>query len=282
MNRRTFLALFCNLAALALSASARAEPPFSEMVVFGDSLSDTGNVFVATGGVAAAPPYFSGRFSNGPVWVEVLADELGLPTPEASLLGGTNYAFAGAETGPGLSFFDTPNVGLQIEFFLAERGGFTGDELIVVAAGNNDLLWDPPWGPGHIVKNLRKHISDLAAVGGRTFLVSNSPVSGKKAAQLNKVLDKELPKLADKLGVTILRFDMAGVFTAILQSPGDYGITNVTDPACPGCNIGIPDPDAEDTMVANPDEYFLWDLLHPTRVVHAIIGLAAADVVLGP
>src|SRR5262245_37490212 len=54
--------------------------PFREVVVFGDSLSDTGNVFTVTEPVLAeaipvSPPYFQGRFSNGPVWVERLAEK---------------------------------------------------------------------------------------------------------------------------------------------------------------------------------------------------------------
>ncbi len=231
-------------------------------------------------GAAVGPPYFAGRFSNGPVWVEVLAEELGLPLPAASLRpGGTNYAWGGAETGPGLSFFETPNVGMQIEFFLADRGGFTGDELIVLAGGSNDLLWQAPYGPGHVVENLRKHILDIAAAGGRTILVANSPVGGSSGAKLNELLGQELDRLQGKLGITIVPFDMAAVQAAILLSPGDFGLTNLTDPACPGCGIGVPEPDAIDTLVPNPDEYLLWDFIHWTRVVHAVIGEAAADVV---
>jgi phospholipase/lecithinase/hemolysin len=43
---------------------------FSEIVVFGDSESDAGNVFELSGDTyPASPPYWQGRFSNGPVWV---------------------------------------------------------------------------------------------------------------------------------------------------------------------------------------------------------------------
>src|SRR5262249_46320253 len=118
---------------------------FSELVVFGDSISDTGNFFLASGGAVAGPPYLAGRFPHGPGWVEVLAQRLGLPAPAPSLLGGSNYAWGSAETGPGLSFFGAPNVGLQIDRFLADRGGLAGDELVVVLAGGNDLAWQPPY-----------------------------------------------------------------------------------------------------------------------------------------
>ncbi len=253
----TFLTAFLVIAPV---SAAGADTVYSEIVVFGDSLSDTGNLFVDSGGVVTAPPYFSGRFSNGPVWVEVLAGQLGLTAPAPSLAGGTNYAFGGAETGPGLSSVDTPNVGRQIDSFVADRGAFVGDELIVVAAGSNDLLSAPPFGPGHVAEELRKHIADLAAIGGKTFLVANSPVAtsrvvgldeNSKGAKLNQLLDKELDKVQTASGVTIHLFDMAAVQADILLNPGDFGLTNLIDPACPGCNIGIPDPDAFDTLVLN-------------------------------
>ena len=87
------------------------DPPFSKVYVFGDSNVDNGNVYIATSAdpndqyptTPPSPPYDRGRFSNGPVWVEVMAERLGLPNPEASLAGGTNYAGGGATTGPGLS-----------------------------------------------------------------------------------------------------------------------------------------------------------------------------------
>src|SRR4029453_12923135 len=51
--------------------------PFSRIIVFGDSLSDTGNFYHLTGGFPPAP-YANGRFSNGPLWIEYLADDLGM------------------------------------------------------------------------------------------------------------------------------------------------------------------------------------------------------------
>ena len=89
-------------ALLAISMPVLAAPTFSNMVVFGDSLSDTGNLFIATGGTQppAGQPYFNGRFSDGPLWVESLAAGLNLPlASNPYLVGGNNYAFAGARTG---------------------------------------------------------------------------------------------------------------------------------------------------------------------------------------
>ena len=72
--------------------------------IFGDSLVDNGNAFKATGGlVPPSPPYFNGRFSNGPVWVEGFSTELKLPAGTTN-----NFAVGGATSGTG----NTINVAL--------------------------------------------------------------------------------------------------------------------------------------------------------------------------
>src|SRR5271157_3037833 len=87
------------------------------IVAFGDSLSDVGNVYLATGGMNPSPPnppnlypggppnpggsYDPGHFSNGPIWLEYLAHSLGVAAPTPSLKGGTDYAWGGAENGNG-------------------------------------------------------------------------------------------------------------------------------------------------------------------------------------
>ena len=70
----TIVALLC----LATRAYAGLPPAwFDQIIVFGDSVTDSGNVWELTDRKEpASPPYFEGRFSNGPVWVEYLADHL--------------------------------------------------------------------------------------------------------------------------------------------------------------------------------------------------------------
>ncbi len=282
------------LVAFAFALPVNAEAPYSEIVVFGDSTVDTGNLHLASGGVVNGRPYFRGRSSNGPVWVEVVARRLGLKAPTPSLDGGTNYAWAGAQTGDGLSIFDTPNLGMQVGFFLNDRGGFAGDELIVVSAGGNDIIWEAPFSPRQIARNISEQITKLADAGGRTFLVPDLTAYGQAplfrgtsdearidtlAAETNKLLDGELSDLEERLNITILRLDIANLIAAMLGRPDEFGLTNVTDPACPGCGIGVPDPNAAHTLVPNPDEYLWWDFVHWTRVVHAVIGEMAAEVV---
>src|SRR5690349_1365451 len=74
------------------SADAVALTP-SRLIVFGDSLSDIGNIDDATFGAVPGSSYFDGRFSNGPAWVERLASNLGVGPLRPSRVGGTNYAY---------------------------------------------------------------------------------------------------------------------------------------------------------------------------------------------
>lgn len=77
-------------------------PSLSNLFVFGDSFSDSGNAYAISGGrVMPSPPYNGGRFTNGPVTVEHLwqAFNPGDTSFKASENGGTNYAVGGSTTG---------------------------------------------------------------------------------------------------------------------------------------------------------------------------------------
>ena len=85
-------------------------PTYSAIYAFGDSLSDAGNLSVLTklaGTEPVSPPYYQEKygaisgnvFSNGPTWVQDLSTALNLGTLAPSLVGGTDFAYGGAETG---------------------------------------------------------------------------------------------------------------------------------------------------------------------------------------
>ena len=74
---------------------------------------------VPRAGFPPSPPYYHGHYSNGPIWLEYLAGQLGVSAPTPSLAGGTDNAWGGAQTGDGYSFLGTPNIGSQISTYLA-------------------------------------------------------------------------------------------------------------------------------------------------------------------
>jgi phospholipase/lecithinase/hemolysin len=120
---------------------------YSSLFVFGDSLSDSGNNFLALQrqvtpvpipGNSFIPffPYASGHYTNDQVWAQIVATSLDLSaTP--SLLGGTDYAFGGATTGPLNTI--PPSLETQVALFLSQRGPtIPGDALYVVEGGGEN------------------------------------------------------------------------------------------------------------------------------------------------
>ncbi|MEM6331266.1 MAG: SGNH/GDSL hydrolase family protein, partial [Planctomycetota bacterium] len=137
------------LLCIGVAMPAAASGPYANLYVFGDSLSDTGNTdFWTTEGPLAflAPDtpgdaYFDGRFSNGPVFTEWLADGLGLGPLTPDTLGGDNFAYGGAYTSGsplGQNFF-VDDLDDQIDDFLATRTA-RPDDLFTVLIGANDFL----------------------------------------------------------------------------------------------------------------------------------------------
>ena len=269
--------------ALAMLTPATSWAGLSQIVAFGDSLIDTGNVFAATGN--PPPPYFDGRYSNGPVWVEYLAGRLGIPAPTPSLSGGTDYAWGGAETGFGLSASGTPNVNSQVATFLAGNT-LSATQLVVIDGGANDFF-NGRTDPSVPVANLTAAITALAGAGGRTFIVQNLPQLGMIPAtqglpqaqrdaldQLtlayDSLLGSSLVHLRSTLGVTIGQVDLNGFLTDVRADPSAYGFTNTTTSA-----LG--------DGVLTGDGYLFWDGVHPTTAGHKFIGdLAFASVVPEP
>jgi phospholipase/lecithinase/hemolysin len=253
------------------------------IVSFGDSLTDTGNLYAATGQPPA--PYDQGRFSNGPLWVEYLANQLGVAAPTASLLGGSNYAWAGADTGDGVNADGVPNTGLQIGTYLASNTpGAT--QLFTLWAGANDLLRGQT-NPSIPVSNIGSEIATLASAGARLFMVPNLPLLGnlpatntlpqsqrdglnQLASSFDSLLHSELSQLRQSLGITIYELDIKTLAEDIIANPAQNGFTNVTTSA-----FG--------DGVLSGQGYLFWDGIHPTTVGHQFVaGVAAASMVPEP
>lgn len=271
---------------LSLSTQVHATS-YSQMVVFGDSLSDSGNIFDLFGGAFGPnPPYTEGRFTStytngdaGMVWVEHLAGLLNLGL-DNSVAGGTNYAFGGARTveDPGDLVPSLPD---QVNFYFNDTGGAAdANALYVVFGGGNDVRDNDI---SMSVASISTMISDLAAAGATNFFVPNLPdigltpealagmapggsseVISAAAAQFNADLAVELANLEATLGVNIVSFDLFSIFGDILADPAMMGIGNVTD-AC------------IETACADPDSYLFFDGIHPTAIVHELMGQLAFE-----
>ena len=93
----------------------------SEIVFFGDSLSDIGNTSSWSLGFVPGSAYWNGRFSNGPVFSERLSVKLGQGTLASSTAGGNNYAYGGAQTSGTQNFGTLPFGALTPEYRFSGR-----------------------------------------------------------------------------------------------------------------------------------------------------------------
>ncbi|HZV07377.1 MAG TPA: SGNH/GDSL hydrolase family protein [Gemmataceae bacterium] len=295
---------------LAVSAVLLLSPPSllaSPIIVFGDSLSDTGNAYAATGKQFPPTPYNSGRFSNGPIWVEQLASRLSAPIPTPSSTGGTDYAYAGAATGPtplgtqlgtpsGMSPLTTPSgqfianvpsLPTQVANYIASLKGGTpaAGTIATIWAGANDFF-DGQRDPTVPAKNIANAISTLIAAGVKNFLVPNLPNLSKTpyglstsaatqqglyalTAGFNNALFADLGTLANMPGVHIHTMDVFGLFQQIQANPAQFKLSNVTD---------------EGILTGNPSApgYLFWDDVHPTTAGHQLLANEAAGALAAP
>ena len=263
---------------------------------FGDSLSDVGNIYAASGGTIPGAPYVNGQFSNGPVWVQDLAAGLGLAPLAPSLLGGTDYAYGGAETGPTSFNSASPSTDLagptgQVAQFTAAHPTANPNALYTIWIGSNDLFailagatpLQYATDIGEAVDNVDAAIAALAADGAKNFLIATVPDLGVTpearaggptvqaaasalAASFDSALVNTAGSLAtlDSLNLSIL--DTYSLLDAIVANPSIYGFTNVTDPCLTGA-VNY----SGGTVCATPNQYLFWDMLHPTEVGHALI-----------
>lgn len=257
MKTSTRIAAF--LIALAFGPAAHAVA-FSGLYVFGDSLSDT-----------------DVRATNGPMWVEYLAPQLGLGYDPAD-----NYAVAGSTTG---------NTVAQVAGYVGSEVP-DADALYVVWNGANDLFAAystlDPANPDLVAlqlavdsaittgtANLLNSVASLSAAGAEHIMVPNLPNLGRLPEI--QATDAALPQLdvsafvegstqafnqtlaAGLAGSSAVEVDIFTLLTAVTDDPAAYGFSNDTDGcvaagALPGC-----------------DGYVFFDGVHPTSASHALI-----------
>ncbi|NEO98813.1 MAG: SGNH/GDSL hydrolase family protein [Symploca sp. SIO2E9] len=289
----TGLFLFSFLLPLRATASTLS---FSGMYVFGDSISDQGNVFnvtlEATGSGFPPPPYFDGRFSNGPNWIDYLAEDLGLnPIGSTNLASGViptqgiNFAFGGATTGiDNTGALELPGLQQQIALFeslVSPNQLADPNALYIVWAGANDYLptdsttFTPLETTDQTINNLSSALDSLVEIGAKNIMFVNLPDLGKIPRTFNTPLAEDLNDLTtthnqqlENLGqsldadINFISLDINSLVNEALQ--GQLGFTNVTETCLNNLEC-----------VANPEvqkQFFFWDDLHPTTTAHRLVG----------
>lgn len=299
MVRRS-LWLLATVASLALipAAARAATSPYDAIYVFGDSYCDVGNAYAATKGATPAAPYYNGRFSNGPIWLDHVAGAWGLPMT-ASLLGGTNYAFGGAYVTIPENVPDSipPSVPQQVALYLSNVHNHADpNALYVIEGGGNDILAATAANnvsaeslAFQIALGISESELALRRAGARHFLIpdlldvgqlpaakasGNATFASSASAATNNALDFFLGSEELLEGIHIFRINVFSLFHDVAQDGFHFGFIDITDPCL---NSAVTPP----TLCANPYTSLFWDEEHPTIFGHAFFAVTV-EANLGP
>jgi phospholipase/lecithinase/hemolysin len=264
-------------------AAQAAIPTYSNLYVFGDSYCDVGNLFLATSGALPAAPYFNGRFSNGPIWLDHVAGFLRLPL-KPSLAGGTDYAFGGAWVTAPQSVTGVPSVTQQVETYLVQhKGKADPNALYVLEGGGNDILGTTSGNPEALGFQIALEVAGsellLREAGARHFVIPNLLDVGLLPAAAGNVnfaaeasnatnrSEDELLAIEARLeGIHILRMNIFSLIGTVVTDPTHFGFTDITDPCL------------TTAVCADPDHTFFWDTHHPTEFGHSFFAVTLENV----
>jgi outer membrane lipase/esterase len=280
--------------ATAASLSTQLTNTYSSFWVFGDSLSDPGNLFAATGGTAPpSPPYYQGRFSNGPVWAESITGSF-LNAGKAA----GNFAFGGATAVTNAD--SIPDFQTQALLYGANAAPVAGPKpLASVFFGANDLLdaFAANIGNPNAAANIAQAavaaadavgagIMALAKTGIADFAVWNLPDLGltprfallfpsgssqagsAATAIFNSRLDQVLAGLSGQ-GLSITKIDTFGLFAQVRANPGAFGLTDTTLPCLfPDAASAALFSQPQLCSAASADTKLFFDTIHPSATAH--------------
>lgn len=274
--------LFSTIILLLITTCHAYSTEFKNIVVFGDSLSDNGNLFAIHDEYPYPPaPYYQGRVSDGPVWSEYLAEELGFT---GIIL---NYAQAGAQSGRANNNGDFPGFLDEVDTYLSVAstsikysGAFAlpKDTLFIIWIGSNDFskITDPVAQITQASSNIQSALLQLIEAGGSKFMFINVPDLGKTprsnkdvtisymatqlATEFNMALEQVLSGVEEAYpNISIGRFDSFSMLSDTIDNSAVYGFTNTSD-----SKLNMSDGTISEGI------YLFWDDIHPTTFTHRL------------
>jgi phospholipase/lecithinase/hemolysin len=279
----------------------------STLVVFGDSLSDNGNLFNLIG-IPPEPPAWEGRVSNGPVYVEQLASFLGMRLDDRAFAG----AEASPDTSPPLTINPStgepfpPNLPInlpnQIDGYLADLNGKAPDgTTALINIGANDyqafLFSDLPKTPQEVqslvagvVGSIDHAITMLTNAGVDHIILLTQPdfaftpnaqAAGPQVAAFVHQIDLINNAALEQMASTHPNVQVVDIFKlsdSVFTDPSAFDFN-------PNLNFtwtGLPNDFGNGAAAAGtfaPNEIAFWDGEHPTSAGHGVLA-AFADATL--
>ena len=304
MKRKFLLCQLLLVYALLPLQAIASNTPFSNIFVFGDSLSDNGNLAsLPQFSFLNSRPYNHG-FTNGKFAVEVLAKNLNLKVkPSLYFQGrpkGNNYAVAGATARNQGNATDPFNLTSQVDEFLTfHNGSAPASALYIIFIGGNDVFdaLNPSNNPAQVISSavdaIDDAINELAKNGAEAILVVNVPDIGLTpkirsfgkpvvdaatalSIQFNSLLLSHLNKIEQELQKDFVYFDFFQLSQRVSADSKGMGYTNSTE-ACFNSTTFVFNSACNE--VDRFDDFIYFDDEHPTADAHNRIGRAMYSVV---
>jgi phospholipase/lecithinase/hemolysin len=264
----------------------------STLVVFGDSLSDNGNLLALTG--FPKPPAWEGRSSNGPVYAEQLAGFLHMNLDDRAFVGAeasdtSPPVIVNPATGQPLPI----NLSTQINGYLADLGGHHAPHgtTALINIGSNDysgfLTQTPSTDPvviqklvTSVVGNIDHAINQLTTAGVDHIILftlpdfgftPNAQAAGPLAAAFAHQLDLINNNALVQMASTHPNVQVVDIFK--------FSETVFTDPAAFGFSPHL-NTELEQQVLSGghqfaPNELAFWDGEHPTYAAHSVLAAFA-------
>lgn len=285
--------------ALVFSLSSLEAKKIDKILLFGDSYFDTGagNALAMSLGInlmAPTPPYFNGRSSNGPIWVDYVSWMLNLDV--------TNYAIAGATSGT--NNLNNPSLGglfQQIERYQSEKKKIQSDTLVIVDGGANDffaLIGTSNLTPEGLaaqtqatISNLLEVYSKLQILGAKKIVAWNfadsgaipllndpafgltdlKPIFTEIAVNFNPLFAEAINNFNSHNEAHVYVFDSFTTFNQVLEEYRQAGIDTSlhTITTMPDGTFIISGP--------RPDQTAFYDQVHPTTQLFKVFSNYKAD-----
>jgi phospholipase/lecithinase/hemolysin len=273
----------------------------NKIVMFGDSLSDNGNLYeYMKHQLPLSPPYYDGRFSNGPVWIELLAKHYYPDSVNVHLL---DYAFGGAGVSETDEIDDDIdenalfNLTREIDgYLLSHHDHADTNSLYIVWMGSNNYMALPdfPDQTVHAVnKGIQKEVERLVEKGATHVMLMTVPDLGRTPGAiefdsielLTELTQKHNAMLKDHVLVDLknkypqvqwILFDVNEIFLNAVNKPEMYGFNDTTGTCYESVMI---EPSSQTILKmaasiqpkANAhacDGYLFFDIIHPTDKAH--------------
>jgi phospholipase/lecithinase/hemolysin len=296
---------------------AFAQSRFSGIVVFGTSLSDSGNAFALVGDAGMPPdfmlnpllipsaPYAIGghHFSNGATWIEQYARSIGLGGSVRPALRATDPTATNFAVGAARAYNDGSNFNLarQVDAFLERSGGIASSEaLYVIEMGSNDIrdafqIYATGGDGGFVLFQalgaIAANIQRLYMTGAREFMVwvapnvaltpairSLPPAAQGLATQLIQIFNENLNDVLAQLSAGLPGFSLVRLDA--------YQLLNaiMSTPLAFGLTnvtAACVTPNVSPFTCHDASAFLFWDGIHPTMAGHTILARETANVLQG-